>query len=174
MHDARIFRNSSLSAAIRVRLAGTPYHILADTAYPLIERIMVPYRRNRELEPHEEEFNAILKSERQDVERAIGLIKMKWRRLKYLDVFKLKNAHTILMVAICLHNFGLAQDGWIDDAPFIHEEEEEEDEYLHVDHENDNFEEMRTGIEKKMTNRRKFDMNSACTNLINEKTLRIL
>jgi hypothetical protein len=52
-------------------------------------------------------------------------------------VFKLKNAHTILMVAICLHNFGFAQDGWIDDAPFIHEEEEEEDEDLHVDNENE-------------------------------------
>ncbi len=41
------------------------------------------------------------------------------------------------MVAICLHNFGFAQDGWIDDAPFIHEEEEEEDEDLHVDNENE-------------------------------------
>jgi len=51
------------------------------------------------------------------------------------------------MVAVCLHNFGLAQDGWIDYAPFIHEEEEDED--LNVDDENDNFEEMRRGIEKR-------------------------
>ncbi len=39
---------------------------------------------------------------------------MKWRRPKFLDVFKLENAHTMLMVVACLHNFGLEYDGWID------------------------------------------------------------
>ena len=40
-----------------------------------------------------------LKSDRQSVERAIGLKRMKWCRLKYLDVFKLMNALTMLMIA---------------------------------------------------------------------------
>jgi hypothetical protein len=31
MHDSRIYRNSSLSQAIRVRLEGTDFHILGDT-----------------------------------------------------------------------------------------------------------------------------------------------
>lgn len=31
MHDSRIYRNSSLSHAIRARLEGTDFHILGDT-----------------------------------------------------------------------------------------------------------------------------------------------
>jgi hypothetical protein len=36
---------------------------------------MVPFKRNRELEERELSFNLILKSDRQSVERAIGLKK---------------------------------------------------------------------------------------------------
>ena len=99
MHDSRIFRNSSLSQSLQVRLGETNFHLLADTAYPLSVYIMVPFRRNRELEEHENAFNVVLKSDRQSVERAIGLKRMKWCRLKYLDVFKLMNALTMLMIA---------------------------------------------------------------------------
>lgn len=71
---------------------------------------------------------------------------MKWRRLKFLDLFRLENAHTILMVTACLHNFGLEVDGWIDDAPQVHENNDDE--------ENENFfddeeEEINLGLEKR-------------------------
>ena len=29
----------------------------------------------------------------------------------------MKNAHTMIMVAACLHNFGILHDNWIEDAP---------------------------------------------------------
>nr|CAH0109636.1 unnamed protein product [Daphnia galeata] len=51
--DGRILRNSPLSQALGVRLGQTDYHILADTAYPLREHILVPFRNNRDLEDHE-------------------------------------------------------------------------------------------------------------------------
>ena len=147
MHDSRIFRNSSLSQSLQVRLGETNFHLLADTAYPLSVYIMVPFRRNRELEEHENAFNVVLKSDRQSVERAIGLKRMKWRRPKYLDVFKLKNAHSMLMVAACLHNFGLEYDGWIDDAPIVNLELDQHEE---DDIENDDNEEnVIAGIEKR-------------------------
>ena len=44
-------------------------------------------------------------------------MKMKWWRLKFLDIFQIKNAHTLIMVAACLHNFRLMHDNWIEDAP---------------------------------------------------------
>ena len=147
MHDSRIFWNSSLSQALHVRLANTNFHLLADTAYPISVYVMVPFKRNRELEEHELAFNLILKSDRQSVERAIGLKKMKWRRLKFLDVFNLQNAHTMLIVTACLHNFGLEYDGWIDDAPEIPPEiaDNEEDNFEN----NDNEEEIMAGLEKR-------------------------
>jgi hypothetical protein len=52
---------------------------------------------------------------------------MKWRRLQFLDVFRLENAHNILMVTACLHNFGLEEDGLIDDAPQVHENNDDEE-----------------------------------------------
>ena len=75
MHASRIFWNSSLSQALHVRLANTNFHLLADTAYPISVYVMVPFKRNRELEERELSFNLILKSDRQSVERAIGLKK---------------------------------------------------------------------------------------------------
>ena len=50
MHDARIFRNSALSTALRRNLENTPYHLIADSAYSLGERVIVNFRNNRELQ----------------------------------------------------------------------------------------------------------------------------
>ena len=52
---------------------------------------------------------------------------MKWRRLKYLDVFKIKNAHTIILVAACLHNFGLTQVADCDDGVYAEFDDEDDD-----------------------------------------------
>jgi hypothetical protein len=63
------------------------------------------------------------------VERSIGLVKMKFRRLKYLDVFSIKNAHTIVLVSACLHNFGtIYVDDW-DDGDYENIDEDENDHY---------------------------------------------
>ena len=50
IHDSRIYKNSALSKALRLQLEDTPYHILADTAYPLGERVLVPFKNNRALQ----------------------------------------------------------------------------------------------------------------------------
>ena len=50
MHDSRIFRNSALSAALRRNLENTSYHLIADSAYSLGERVIVNFRNNGELE----------------------------------------------------------------------------------------------------------------------------
>jgi hypothetical protein len=141
------FGNSSLFQALHVRLANTKFHLLSDTAYPISVYVMVPFKRNRELGENELAFNLILKSDRQRVERAIGLKKMKWRRLKFLDVFNLQNAHTMLTVMACLHNFGLEYDGWIDDAPEIPPEIDDNEEDFFEN--NDNEEEIMAGLEKR-------------------------
>jgi hypothetical protein len=70
---------------------------------------------------------------------------MNLRRLKLLDVFRLENARTILMVTACFHNFGLQVDGWIEFAPQVRDNNDDE--------ENENFfadekEELHLGLEK--------------------------
>ncbi len=51
---------------------------------------------------------------------------MKWRQLKYLDVFKIKNAHTLTLVAACLHNFGLTHVADWDDVVYGDVDDEED------------------------------------------------
>lgn len=63
------------------------------------------------------------------VERSIGLVKIKFVRLKYLDVFSIKNAHTIVLVCACLHNFGKPYvDDW-DEGDYENVDEDENDHY---------------------------------------------
>ena len=97
------------------------------------------------------EFNRIHKLERQHVERAFGLMKMKWRRLKFVDVFLIENAHTIILVAACLHNFGLMHDEWIYDAPPIQREPINEDEDNNFYNSDEDEEDERLGFEKRRT-----------------------
>lgn len=73
---------------------------------------------------------------------------MKWRRLKCVDIFLVENAHTLIMVAACLHNFGILHDNWIDDAPPLRREpllQEENIEYYNSD---EDEEDERRGFEK--------------------------
>jgi hypothetical protein len=62
------------------------------------------------------------------VERSIRLVKMKFKRPKYLDV-SIKNAHTIVIVSACLHNFEIIYvDDW-DDGDYENTDEDENDHY---------------------------------------------
>nr|CAH0100609.1 unnamed protein product [Daphnia galeata] len=105
--DGRILRNSPLSQALGVRLGQTDYHILADTAYPLREHIFVPFRNNRDLEDHELAYNRAVKSDRQVVERAFGLLKM----------------NTLIEWS------WFVVVGWIDDAPQVDDDDEVDPDY---------------------------------------------
>ena len=49
MHDARIYRLSSLSQALATKLRNTNYYILGDCAYPLDKYLMKPFRNNGHL-----------------------------------------------------------------------------------------------------------------------------
>jgi hypothetical protein len=70
---------------------------------------------------------------------------MKWRRLKYLDVFKIKNAHTVTLVAACLHNFRLTRVADWGDVVYGDLDEEEDH---NIPHEFDIDGEEQMGFEK--------------------------
>jgi hypothetical protein len=50
MHDARIFRNSSLSRAIGPKFIATDNHLIDDTAYKLLAQVLTPFRNWGQLE----------------------------------------------------------------------------------------------------------------------------
>ena len=54
---------------------------------------------------------------------------MKYRLLKYHDVFRIKNAHSIVLNCACLHNFWIIYvDDW-DDGDYKNLDEDENDHY---------------------------------------------
>jgi hypothetical protein len=66
--------------------------------------------------------------------------------MKFLNVFRLENAHTILMVSARLHNFGLQVDGWMEYAPQVRDNNDDEE---NEDFFDDKKEEIHLGLEKR-------------------------
>lgn len=62
------------------------FHIIGDSAYPLLLNVMTPYRDNGHLTRKQATYNRKLSSIRSTIERVFGLLKGKFRRLKYLDI----------------------------------------------------------------------------------------
>ncbi|KAK3932569.1 Protein ALP1-like, partial [Frankliniella fusca] len=86
LHDSRVLRKSPWSSRLledETLLAPDEY-ILGDAAYILTNKVLVPYRNYGNLTIHQTNYNYRLSSSRSLVERAFGLLKMKWRRLHYL------------------------------------------------------------------------------------------
>lgn len=116
VHDARVLRVSSLGHELEngTIFGGSKYHLLGDSAYPLLPNLMVPFRDNGHLTPAQVRFNAVHSSARCTVERAFGRLKGKFRRLCRLETTKLSYVVPIIESAFTLHNFILQHEA--DDA----------------------------------------------------------
>ena len=68
------------------------------------------FRNNGHLLANQLEFNNVLSSSRQVVERAIGLLKGRWRKLMHLNHLSVELMTEIVMGACVLHNFALVHD----------------------------------------------------------------
>ncbi|XP_071576796.1 putative nuclease HARBI1 [Temnothorax nylanderi] len=143
MHDARVFRNSRLFQMLTDRenpILLQRQHLIGDCAYPLMLNLMTPFRDNGHLPAAHIRYNVRLSSIRSIIERAFGLLKVKFRRLKYLDISDPGFGNTIIAATCMLHNF-IIDNGEIedynerindnDDAPVIdvHEQNEVQDRF---------------------------------------------
>lgn len=109
MHDARVFRLSPIFNQLQNYLPGFQ-HLIGDSAYPLLTNLMKPYQDNGHLTRPQQIYNTKLSSIRSIIERAFGLLKTKFRRLKFLEVDEPETASKIVMSCCILHNFLLKQD----------------------------------------------------------------
>lgn len=129
IHDARVFRNRDLYALLT---GDNPplnenEHLLGDSAYPLLPSLLKPYRDNGHLNNVQTRFNTRMSSVRSLIEQAFGLLKCKFRRLKYLDMARLDCVPSVITAACVLHNFILSQDGIVrydDENEFVVREDD--------------------------------------------------
>lgn len=137
MHDSRVFRNSPLFNAIRNGLIPENRHIIGDTAYPLLRNLMTPFKDNGHLTRSQLLYNTKLSSIRSIIERAFGMLKSKFRRLKYLDISNFDLGNNMIAAACVLHNFILNRDGFIMEDELIIDDEyvQQEVQQVHVAYE---------------------------------------
>lgn len=112
VHDARVFRLSGLQNYISDP-AKFPYdsHLIGDAAYPLLKQLMVPYTDNGHLTQRQKNYNFCLSSFRMVVERAIGLLKGRWRSLLHnLAMGSIKLIPYHFLACCVLHNICLMRN----------------------------------------------------------------
>jgi len=116
MHDARVFRNSRIFQMLTNQENPLLQHefLIGDSAYPLMLNLMTPFRDNGHLPAAHVRYNIRLSSIRSIIKRAFGLLKVKFRRLKYLDISNVNFGNTIIAATCMLHNF-IIDNGEIED-----------------------------------------------------------
>jgi len=115
VHDARVYRNSPLGESLETdpdRLCPNGLFLLGDAAYPLSCELMTPIKDTGSLSNAETYYNFCHSSTRMTIERAFGLLKGRFRRLKFVNVVNAEKRVRVVVVACMLHNICLlAQDG---------------------------------------------------------------
>ena len=117
-HDARVLRNSTLYRQTevdpRVFFPSDSYHIVGDSAYPLLIWLLVPIKDIENLTHVQTRFNKRLSQTRIIIECAFALLKGRFRRLKMV-VAKLDAIPSIITAACVLHNLCLDNNDDADD-----------------------------------------------------------
>lgn len=124
MHDARVFRQSEIFARLNCNtspLLPPHLHLVGDSAYPLLQNVMTPYRDNGHLTTQQHNYNVKLSNCRSIIERTFGLLKGKFRRLKYLDIHTPEIGNEIISASCTLHNFLIDRN----EVDFQHMDEDE-------------------------------------------------
>lgn len=116
VHDARVFRESDLFPVLP-NLCSDHEYILADSAYPLLKHVIVPYRDNGHLTARQKNFNKTLSSCRVVVEHAFGALKQRFRQLYHCKLRKLSRIIKLIYACCILHNLADANDlAYFEDA----------------------------------------------------------
>lgn len=106
VHDQRVFRLSGLQDIWNsANYYPDNSHIVADQAYKIQEHVLVAYRNNGHLNAVQRYYNRCLSRARLVVERAIGVLKGRWRRLLLkLPMIRVDLIPYLIMSACVLHN----------------------------------------------------------------------
>ncbi|XP_066599949.1 putative nuclease HARBI1 [Prorops nasuta] len=125
VHDMRVFKYSGVQQKCSEDFFGNK-HLLGDSAYALQKYVMIPYKDNGHLSFEEKNYNHILSSSRIIIERAIGLLKGRWRFI--LDKLPMRRTDLIpyyIIACTVLHNICLLRGDEEIEYPIILDETED-------------------------------------------------
>ena len=130
VHDARVLKNSPLySNANEVGNYFSPnMHLLRDAAYPIQHWLLTPYKDNGQLNLVKKNYNYMHSSSRMVIEQAFGLLKGRFRRLKFVDMLNTEAIVKIVVSCCVLHEYCLQNNDFLLDNT---DTEEEVNNYQH-------------------------------------------
>ncbi|XP_062617902.1 putative nuclease HARBI1 [Saccostrea cucullata] len=101
-HDATVLRFSDLFQNSNKIPNG--YCILGDSAFPIMEWLITPFRDCGNLTQQQRRFNYVHSKCRQVIERAFGMLKCRFRRLLRFDSCNMHMLVNSVLAACVLHN----------------------------------------------------------------------
>lgn len=115
VHDAKVLRHSEIWERGDAKCQVGRFHLLGDGAYPLRRWLFAPYRDNGNLTRAQVNYNKSLSSKRQVIERAFGLLKGRFRRLKYVNLKDLGRICRTIAASCILHNIAVLNNDELED-----------------------------------------------------------
>ena len=114
-HDARVYRNSPLFDMMERGVISQEKCIIGDSAYPLSDHMITPFRDNGHRTLDQRNFNRIVSSQRQAVERVFAHVKGRFRQLQNIDSTDVVHICQMIMAAFVLHNLCIYADDDIEE-----------------------------------------------------------
>ena len=108
MNDVVAFRLTGLKQILENAPEGT--YMLGDAAYPIMEKLLIPYTGSRREDPFKDSFNFYLSQLRIRIEMVFGLLVQIWRILNRKLEMTIENNVKVLRVCASLHNFVIDND----------------------------------------------------------------
>ncbi len=113
-HDAKVFEMSDLGQQLDSDPGSMIFHgghLLSDTAYKLSPYLLTPFRHTANLANEQVCYNKSHSATRMAIERAIGILKGRFRRLMHkLDLDSVESMVEVIMACCVLHNIALTSD----------------------------------------------------------------
>ena len=115
-HDARVLRNSRLYRNAELgNMFDADKFIIGDSAYPVKPWLITCFKDNGHLAENQRRFNRKLASMRQIVERVIGHVKCRFRRLQNVHLYDLESVARVAFCGCILHNLCILADDDIEE-----------------------------------------------------------
>lgn len=112
IHDARVYKLSFI--AQKVNALGIEYHILGDSAYPISQNLLTPYKNYGDLSPIQQIYNYKFSATRVRIENIFGILKGRFRQLIKLEYHTVRKRSSFIIACCVLHNACIDNDYWFE------------------------------------------------------------